>query len=476
MSDCKTCQSTVSEAVIVHPRSVKGVFRSFKSSVLIIGYAVYFLLPWVSWTRPVGAPQAVLFDLVEKKFYMFNLVVHAQDIFFLAALLFLAAVVLFFATAIAGRVFCGYFCFQTLWTDAFRWLEKWIQGDRVKRIRLDKQPWTNPEKILKKGGTHLSWLLLAFLTGITFTLYWAYAPELFAKFFTGQAAAAAYYTTFGLMATTYLAGGLMREKVCMHVCPYARFQSVMIDKDTLVPTYDPKRGEGTAGRAKPLKRLKTQEQRQQAGVGDCIDCGMCVQVCPVDIDIRDGMQYACIQCGLCIDACDNIMDSKGWDRGLIRYESENGLEKGKTHVLKLRTYGYGVAVLASMYFLFWSLSGHKPVDASVSQTRSPLYVMLSDGRIQNRYDIKLQNKTMYPARFEVSIRGLDDAELDMGQIPDFNLKADESQHIMVKIRKDMKSSRKTNFEFQFVFTPKDIHAESDIEDPIIVNSQFIAPD
>ena len=344
-----------------------------------------------------------------------------------------------------------------------------IQGDRVKRIRLDNQGW-NLEKIIKKGGTHFSWLFLAFWTGLTFTLYWGYAPELIVKFVTGQAPSAAYITTFGLMVTTYLSGGLMREKVCMHICPYARFQSVMIDKDSLVPTYDPIRGEGTAGRAKPLKGLKDLVDRQQKGVGDCIDCNMCVQVCPVGIDIRDGMQYACIQCGLCIDACDNIMDSKGWEHGLIRYESENGLEKGKTHFWKLRTYGYGLAIAASIYFLYWSMSGHKPVDVAVRQIRSPLFVMLSDGRIQNRYDIKLENKTLHPARFKVSIQGLEGAELDMGKIPDFNLKPDESQRIMVKVRKSVEAGADNNSEFKFIFTP----IKGEVKEPIAINSQFIA--
>lgn len=463
-------ESMVAEPITIHPRSIKGRFRSIKSSILVIAYAVYFILPWIPWHRPVGDPQAVLFDLVGKKFYVFGLVVHAQDIFWLSALLFLAAVLLFFSTALAGRVFCGYFCFQTLWTDAFRWFEKWIQGDRVKRMRLDNQPW-NAEKILKKGATHLTWLALAFWTGLTFTIYWGYAPELVVKFVTGQAPAAAYYATFGLMITTYIAGGLMREKVCQHVCPYARFQSVMIDKDTLVPAYDPERGEGTAGRAKPTKALKLLEQRQEAGVGDCVDCGLCVQVCPVGIDIREGMQYACIQCGLCIDACDTIMDSKGWKRGLIRYESENGLEHGKTHFFKLRTYGYGVATIGSILFLLWSMSGQKPVDGAVRQIRSPLYVTLSDGRIQNSYQLKLENKTMQAAKFDLSIEGLDGAELDMGQIADFTLRPEESQRIRVKIKRAKKASDSKNSEFKFVFTPR----EGVVKEAFKINSQFITP-
>ncbi|HIQ07038.1 MAG TPA: 4Fe-4S dicluster domain-containing protein, partial [Thiotrichaceae bacterium] len=277
-------------------------------------------------------------------------------------------------------------------------------------------------------------------------------------------------TTFVLLITTYLAGGFMREKVCQHVCPYARFQSVMIDKDSLVPTYDYKRGEGQSGRAKPIKYLKDLDKRKEQGVGDCVDCGLCVQVCPVGIDIREGMQYACIQCGLCIDACDNIMDARGWDRGLIRYESENGLDKGKTHFFKLRTYGYGIAIAASLVFLWLSLSGQKLVDGSVRQIRNPLFIMLSDGRIQNRYELKLHNKTMYNAKFDIKIEGISGAELDMGRIPSFEVKPDEIQSLMAKIRKEVTPKDSDNIKLRFILTP----TEGEMKEAIIINSQFIA--
>ncbi len=460
----------VVESVTIHPRSVKGRFRRFKSIVMYLAYLVYFILPWVPWSRPVGSSQAVLFDLTAKKFYIFGLVVHAQDIFWLAALLFFAAVLLFFSTALVGRAFCGYFCFQTLWTDAFRKIEHVIQGDRVKRIRLDKQTWGG-EKIIKKGATHLIWLMLAFWTGFAFVLYWAYAPEFTVKFFTGNAPSVAYFTTFALMATTYIAAGLMRENVCQHVCPYSRFQSVMIDKDTLVPSYDPERGEGINGRAQPVKLLKTLEGRKDAGVGDCVDCGLCVQVCPVGIDIRDGMQYACIQCGLCVDACDTIMDARGWDRGLIRYESENGLEHGKTHFFKLRTYGYGLATLGAVGFLLWSMSGHKIVESTARQIRSPLYVTLSDGRIMNRYELKMVNKSMYPVKFDLSLQGLENATVNMGSIKDVSLQADENQRLLVKVRRSPSNDSNKIIKFKFVLTPK----EGEVKEPLFINSQFITP-
>lgn len=459
----------VAESVSIHPRSVKGRFRSFKSLVLYLAYLVYFLLPWVPWDRPVGDSQAILFDMTARKFYIFDLVIYAQDIFWLAALLFLAAVVLFFLTALVGRAFCGYFCFQTLWTDAYREIEKLIQGDRVKRVRLDKQSW-NFEKISKKALTHTLWMILSLWTGLTFVLYWGYAPELTIAFFTGAGSSVVYGTTLGLMATTYIAAGLMRENVCQHVCPYARFQSVMIDKDTLVPAYDPNRGEGKTGRAKPIKALKTIEARHEAGVGDCVDCGLCVQVCPVGIDIRDGMQYACIQCGLCVDACDTIMDARGWDRGLIRYESENGLKEGKTHFFKLRTYGYGVATLASIGFLVWSMSGNKIIETTARQVRSPLFVMLSDGRILNKYILRVVNKSMLSSSFDLSLEGLPGAELDMSPIKDISLKPDERQKLLVKVRLDPKGTEKRT-EFQFVLTPK----TGEVKDVIYIKSQFILP-
>ena len=460
----------VVESVTIHPRSIKGRFRLFKSAVLYMAYITYFILPWIPYDRPVGKSQAVLFDIGSQKFYIFGLVVHAQDIFWLAALLFLAAVLLFFSTALVGRAFCGYFCFQTLWTDAFRSIEKLIQGDRVKRIRLDKQPW-NLEKITKRGLTHFLWLFLAFWTGLSFILYWGYAPELIINFFSGNAPGAAYIASFGLMTTTYLAAGLMREKVCQHVCPYSRFQSVMIDKDTLVPTYDFHRGEGSQGRATPVKSLKKLEDRHLAGVGDCVDCGLCVQVCPVGIDIRDGMQYACIQCGLCVDACDSIMDARGWDRGLIRYESENGLEHGKTHFFKLRTYGYGLAMIGAVGFLLWSMSGQKLMESTAAQVRNPLYVTLSDGRIMNRYEIKLDNKSMYDASFDLSLQGLQGAEVDMGKIEKIFIQPDEKQRISVKVKLDPKQVLTDNTKFQFVLTP----LSGEVKEPLLIPSQFIIP-
>ena len=239
----------------VQPRSVEGRFRNLKTGILIFAYAIFFLMPWIRWERVIGPDQAVLFDIPGRRYYIFDLVMHAQDIFWLTALLFLAAVLLFFVTTLFGRVFCGYFCFQTLWMDAYRFIERAIQGDRVARIRLEKQPW-NSEKLIKVGGTHVAWILLAFWTGITFTLYWGDAFHLVSSFFTGAAPAAMYGTVIILTITTYVAAGWIKQYVCMHICPYSRFQSVMFDEDTLIVSYDANRGEGKTGRIKPIKEMK----------------------------------------------------------------------------------------------------------------------------------------------------------------------------------------------------------------------------
>ncbi|MDD3517139.1 MAG: cytochrome c oxidase accessory protein CcoG [Chromatiales bacterium] len=419
--------------IAVHPRSIKGRFRNLKWGVLALAYGVYFLLPWLRWTRDHGPSQALLFDIPGRKFYIFDLVVFPQDIFWLAGFLFIAAMLLFFVTGIAGRVFCGYFCFQTLWTDAFMLIERLVQGERPARMRLAKQSW-NGEKLLKLGGTHALWLAFAFWSGLSFTLYWGDAPTLTWAVLTGNAPAPAYITTFLLTATTYVMAGLAREQVCIYMCPYARFQSVMFDKDTLIVSYDRNRGEGSAGRAKPVRDLKTREQRQAAGVGDCVDCGLCVQVCPVGIDIRNGLQYQCIHCALCIDACDQIMDAQGWPRGLVRYTSEHALEGAKTRVFKLKTLGYGLAVLVASVLLVVSVIDREPLEISLAQVRQPLYVVLSDGAIQNSYEIKVSNKSQRPLTLDVRLHGLEGAELDLGRIEHIELGPEGSTRIMARVR------------------------------------------
>jgi cytochrome c oxidase accessory protein FixG len=418
----------------IHPRSVSGRFRTLKWTILVLAYGVYFLLPWLRWEREVGVDQAVLFDLVGRRFYLFDLVVHPQDIFWLAGLLMIAAYLLFFVTGLAGRVFCGYFCFQTLWTDVYILIERLVQGERPARIRLARQPW-NAGKVLKLGATHLLWLLMAFATGLTFVLYWGNAPTLVVDFFTLQAPFAAYATALFLTATTYVMAGIAREQVCTYMCPYARFQSVMFDRDTLIVSYDAGRGEGGRGRAKLAAGLKTREERSAAGVGDCIDCGYCVQVCPTGIDIRDGLQIQCISCALCIDACDTIMDSLDWPRGLVGYTSERREETGEqARLLRPKVIGYASVLVLAVGLLVWSISHQAPFDLTVAQVRQPIYVQLSDGRIQNNYEIKVNNKTDHALVLRFEVDGLPrGAELDLGRFDEISLQPEQRLRLAAKV-------------------------------------------
>ena len=440
----------------IFTRSVKGPFRRFKTSVLVLAYAVYFLLPWLPWSRLDAPAQAVLFDLPGRRFLIFGLTVYPQDVVWLALLLFIAATLLFFVTGLFGRAFCGYFCFQTLWTDFFIWIEHKIQGERPARVRLYRQPWDR-EKLLKVGGTHALWLLAAFWTGITFVAYFAYAPQLVLDFFTGQAAPAAYITVTILTLSTYAAAGLMREQICTYVCPYGRFQSVMYEAETLAVHYDAKRGEGARGRAAARAGQRTLAERHEKGVGDCVDCGLCVQVCPVGIDIRDGLQYKCISCGLCIDACNTIMDSFSFPRGLIRYDSEKNLAsatpaKPKADWKRLKTIGYGVALILMSAYLVYSIGTRGSFDRAVNQIRQPLYVVLSNGDIRNRYQIRITNKAGQEQTYSISARGIPGAALDLGNFSEITVKPGRSGVVQASVRLSPEAAARTR-NFELVIAP-----------------------
>ena len=464
-------ESSFQERIEIFPRSVKGRYRSIKTSILVLAYSVYFLLPWLRWTREVGPEQAVLFDIEGRRFYIFELVVYAQDIFWLAGLLLIAAFLLFFVTGLAGRVFCGYFCFQTLWTDVFVFIERLVQGERNARIKLSQAPWSN-QKIIKMGLTHALWFLVAFMTGLSFTLYWGDAPELIMQMLKGDAPFAAYATTLFLTMTTYVMAGLAREQVCSYMCPYARFQAVMFDSDTLIVAYDEHRGERELGRQKPKKGLMTSAERDNASVGDCIDCGYCVQVCPTGIDIRNGMQYQCTSCALCIDACNTIMTSIKFPTGLIRYSSEHALKGEKTRLFKPKNIGYAVVLIATIVVLVWSIATRSDLEMLVQQIRQPLSVNLSDGRVQNRYDIKINNKTTKPIIYKVTIEGLKNAELDMGHFTDVHVPAEGSVKLVAKVRVLPGDLSKQRTKFNFIINSID----SKVEHTLSQQNVFYVPE
>ena len=452
MSQSSTTHSELYQKRIhIHPRSVKGRFRNLKTGVLVLAYVVFFILPWLRWERLDAPNQAVLYDLPGRHFYIFGLTIQVQDIFWLAGVLIIFAMLLFFVTGLAGRVWCGYFCFQTLWTDLYMMVEKWIQGDRPARLRLDKASWFQREKMIKRGGTYLAWLLIAFWSGLTFTMYWVDAPTLVVEFVSGKAPYAAYFTTLFLTLTTFVMAGLAREQVCVYMCPYARFQSAMFDHDTLIISYDARRGEGNKGRGKLERGRKTIAERQAQGVGDCVDCGYCVQVCPVGIDIRNGLQYQCISCALCIDACDAIMDKQGWPRGLIRYTSENALQGRKSTLLKPKTIGYGIVLIAACSLLVWSVVNRSAYTASVVQIRQPLYTQLSDGSIRNTYEIKLNNKLNAPLAVQIHITGLEGAVLDMDDMERLELAPQQRLKLLARVKAPAPSSAAASANNQVTF-------------------------
>lgn len=400
-------RSTLPRKVIpIVPYSVKGRYRNLKSVILNIAFGVYFLLPWLPWKNEVG--QALLFDIANSRFHIFNLVLYPQDLMVLVGLMVIAASLLFVSAAMFGRIFCGFFCFQTLWTDTFRFVETWVQGEAQARKRLQQSPW-NTRKITLIGSTHVLWLLLAFATAVTFTLYFADAGILLKQIFSGSAAIAAYIAIAVLTATTYVAAGFAREDVCFVACPYGKFQGVMQDSSTVTVIYDQVRGEGRHGRQAPTAKLKTAESRQAAGFGDCIDCNYCVNVCPTGVDIRKGFQIGCISCGLCVDACDNIMDSLKLPRGLIRFDQNKNLQEVDTRTQrwsKLKSLGYLSVLLISCMFTWQTMTSLAPFSIILQQQRQPLVTQLSDGSLRNRYELRITNKSGHAETYLIATHGL----------------------------------------------------------------------
>ncbi|MBI3562023.1 MAG: cytochrome c oxidase accessory protein CcoG [Gammaproteobacteria bacterium] len=437
------------------PRSVRGHYRTIKYLILFFAYGIYFSLPWLPWQRAHGPNQAILFDIINRKFYIFDLVVYAQDIFWLAGFLIIAALLLFFVTGIAGRVFCGYFCFQTLWTDVFLLIEQWVQGERNARIKLACGPW-GLTKFFKLSLTWVLWLGVAWLTGFSFVLYWGEAPRLFVDFFHGAAPFPAYATTVFLTTSTFVMAGLAREQVCTYMCPYARFQSAMVDQHTVVVAYDSIRGEGARGRHKPDKNFLTREQREQKGHGDCIDCGYCVQVCPAGIDIRNGLQYQCISCALCIDACNSIMSATGFPRGLIRYSAQQPTRTPAWR--RPKTVGYGAVLSLASAWLIWSISTRTPVELQLEQIRQPLFVVLADGRVQNHYTLKVNNKTALAASYRIDLQGMN---ADWEARPQRDVRLGPEQSVLVDVLVRMPAEHPVTGRQEFTMT---ITGEGQLQD------------
>ena len=394
----------------IYPRIPRGRYRTVKWVAMGVTLAIYYLLPWVRWERSPGAPdQAVLVDIPARKFYFFAIEIWPQEIYYWAGLLILAALGLFLVSSLLGRVWCGYACPQTVWTDLFIHVERWIEGDRNARMRLDKAPW-RPVKIVRKGAKHLVWIAIGVATGGAWVFYFADAPTLFSELIRFEAPISAYATMAFLTATTYLFAGHAREQICTYVCPYARFQAAMFDENTMMVSYDAARGE---------PRGKHKAGQSWEGRGDCVDCKLCVAVCPAGIDIRDGQQMECINCALCIDACNGVMPQVGRPRGLIRYDTLRNLEAraaGETVRVRLfrpRTIVYAVLLVGAAVLMMGTLFTRADLDVAVQRDRNPLFVQLSDGSIRNGYTLKVANKSHDARALVLTVSGIEGALIDM---------------------------------------------------------------
>ena len=412
----------------VYPKQVSGPIRRAKWAVLVLCLGLYYTVPLIRWDRGPNLPdQAVLVDMTSARLFFFWIEIWPQEVYYLTGLLVLAAIGLFAATSLFGRVWCGFACPQTVWTDLFMWVERRIQGDRNARMRLDQHPWTR-EWLAKKAATHAAWLGIAMATGGAWIMYFNDALEMTPRFLTGQASVEVYFFFWLFTATTYLLAGWAREQVCTYMCPWPRFQAAMLDEDSLVVTYRGWRGE-------PRGKAKAE------GVGDCVDCRACVNVCPTGIDIRDGQQMECIGCGLCIDACDDVMAKLGRERGLIAFETLANLARAEAaakplppgpqrlacgmaartppRFLRPRTFVYAGVLGAVMAVMLGAWLLRDTLDLAVIRERAPLYVRLSDGAVRNAYGLKLVNKTREAESFALVLEGprglalvVQDAETD----------------------------------------------------------------
>jgi cytochrome c oxidase accessory protein FixG len=398
-------ESLYAGRVKVYPQRITGRFRTIKWAVLIVLLGIYYLVPWLRWERGPNAPdQAILVDMAGRRAYFFWIEIWPQEVYYLAGLLILGAIGLFLVTSVAGRVWCGYTCPQTVWTDLYMLVERWIEGDRNRRMKLDQEPWSL-RKLALKSAKHGVWLLIALATGGAWIMYFADAPTVVRVIVTGEAGASVYGFTALFTATTYLLAGWAREQVCTYMCPWPRFQSAMFDEHTKLVTYADWRGE---------KRGHAKRGTDFSNRGHCIDCEMCVRVCPAGIDIRDGQQLACIGCGLCIDACNSVMDKIDLPRGLISYDSlanQAALARKappvKMRLLRPRTVIYASLLLIAAAAMLVSLAMRAHLDVTVQADRAPLFVTLADGDIQNGYTMKISNKFRQPAQYEVRVSGIE---------------------------------------------------------------------
>ena len=440
----------------IYPRSIRGFFARWRWAMVALTQLVFYGLPWLEW----GQRQMVLFDLGARRFYIFGLVLYPQDFIYLTGLLIISALSLFLFTAVAGRLWCGFACPQTVYTEIFMWIEHKVEGERSARLRLDASAWTW-EKIWKKFTKQGLWIAVAAWTGFTFVGYFIPIRQLGMELMSFQATWQVFWVLFYGLAT-YGNAGFLREQVCKYMCPYARFQSAMFDNDTLIVTYDQARGEPRGPRTKKV-------DHKAKNLGDCIDCTLCVQVCPVGIDIRNGLQYECIGCGLCVDACNSIMDKMSYPRGLIRFSTQNALAKGWSQsqifkrVMRPRVLIYTAILAVLCVAMLVSIVSRSPFKVDIERDRAALSRIVAGGKLENVYRLQIMNATEQPQRYRIAVSGLQGLELEMAE-PEVKIDASQSRWVAIRLQIPYGSaepgSHPVQFEIQAVESGEKISEKS----------------
>jgi len=466
MPEAETIQATATDEVEqslyakrqkIYPREVHGMFAALRASGVLALLGLYYIIPWLMW----DGHQAVLFDLPARKFYILGLVFWPQDFFYLTLLLIVATLSLFFFTALAGRLWCGYACPQTVWTEAFLWIERKVEGNRPKQMKLDKQP-MSLNKFRIKATKHSIWIVFSVFTGLTFVGYFSPMRELAVNFVTWSLGPWEIFWIFFYGFATYGNAGWLREQVCTYMCPYARFQSAMIDQDTLIISYDDARGEPRGARKKSV-------DLGEAGLGHCIDCTICVQVCPTGIDIRDGLQYECIGCAACIDACDEVMDKMGYPRGLVRYTTENILTGKAGHIFRPRIFVYGIILAVITIGSFYAILDRTPIALDVIRDRNSLFRETNEGLIENVYILKVINMDKQEHEYSLSVTGIAGLNMEMDTV-DIVVKSGEVVELPVRVNIDPEDLQQRSTEIRF-------HLDAIDEDDLSVTEEarFLGP-
>lgn len=424
----------------IYVRAVTGLHQLLRQRIGFLGLLAFMLLPWINF----NGQQAVLFDLMAQKFNIFGLTLWPQDLTILAFILMLAAFALFLVTTFYGRVWCGYTCPQTVWTFIFIWFEEKFEGSANQRKKLDKRP-MDFDKFWRKTAKHTSWWLFSIYTAFTFVGYFTPIRQLIPDFFLLNATAYSYGCILFFAVCTYGNAGWMREIMCLHICPYSRFQSAMFDKDTFTVSYDEKRGENRGPRSR-------KQDPKELGLGDCIDCNLCVQVCPTGIDIRNGLQYECINCGACIDACDGVMEKMNYPVGLIAYTTERNLEtpENKTNPLRAKIIGYIVILFILTSALVANIALRKTMDFDIIRDRNQLYRVDFDGLVENTFTLKVINKAQHEQTFIVDVVGLENYKY-IGDTR-FTISAGESHNVPLSLVMDPYDLKAPMTEFSFVLS------------------------